>query len=140
MSQSEEEDEEEVESEVGDAQAAEGRRGWRPTARAGGTARSAMELRMVPRATWPDDPCDELRGEGWMVEVVKTVGKADAAKVLCRFVMACTEEGQPYADERMAERRGAGGGSRVGAGRGAAAWHGSSRGECAGERGGACWG
>ena len=34
-----------------------------------------------------------------MVEVVKTVGKADAAKVLCRFVMACTEEGQPYADE-----------------------------------------
>ena len=49
---------------------------------------------MVPREIWPGEACEELQGAGWLVEVVRTVGKAESAKALCRFVAARTQEGQ----------------------------------------------
>ena len=98
-SQSGEEDEEEVESEAEDVQAAGQRRGRRAAVRVCNTARRVPEHKMVPRETWPDDPCDELLGRGWLVEVVKTAGKAGAEKALCRFVTARSPKGQPFADE-----------------------------------------
>ena len=69
------------------------------SARLSSSARAAPVRMMVPRETWPDDACEELQGAGWLVEVVRTIGKAESAKALCRFVDARTQGGQPYADE-----------------------------------------
>lgn len=85
-SQSEDEDETEAGSGSDDEPAGGRRLGRQAQAAARGAERGVPALMMVPREAWPDEPCDELRGAGWLVEVVKRAGKADAAKALCRFV------------------------------------------------------
>ena len=104
-SQSDEEEEIEADSQADDEQAggrSQGRQAGTTrcgSARLSGSARTALVRMMVPRAIWPGEACEELQGAGWLVEVVRTVGKAESAKALCRFVAARTQEGQLYADE-----------------------------------------
>ena len=101
-SQSDDEEEMEADSEADDERAGsslQGRQASSSSARLSCSARAAPVCMMVPCETWPDEACEELQGAGWLVEVVRTIGKAESAKALCRFVDARTQGGQPYADE-----------------------------------------
>ena len=49
---------------------------------------------MVPRGEWPSYRCNELGGEGWLVQVVALRNRAREARI--RFLDARTRDGRPF--------------------------------------------
>ena len=56
---------------------------------------------LVPREMWPDYPCDEHDGRGWLAEVLKKAGKYSYVK----FINATNSDGRKFYSEWVESTR-----------------------------------
>ena len=54
---------------------------------------------LVPRAMWPDYPCEECGGEGWLAQVVRVRVCTRGVAALVEFRHVCDEHGRRFANE-----------------------------------------